>query len=126
LTRIQDALARSYVDVVLVQGHLDRLADFVDEEGYAEHDPQSGDGVSALRSTLERESRAGRRIDYQRIHRVLAEGSFVLCVSEGSLEEKHTAFYDLFRMAQGKVVEHWCTREKIAPRCEWKNENGKF
>ena len=25
-----------------------------------------------------------------------------------------------------KVVEHWDTTEKIAPRSEWKNDNGKF
>ena len=126
LTEGNRALVRTYVDVVLVQGHLDRLTEFIDEDAYAEHDPQSGDGISALRSTLERKDEVGRHIDYHRIHRVMAEGSFVLCVSEGRLEGVHTAFYDLFHVAQGKVAEHWCTREKIAPRSEWKNENGKF
>ena len=52
--------------------------------------------------------------------------SFVLCVSEGNYDGVHTAFYDLFRVAKGKVVEHWDTTEKIASRSEWKNDNGKF
>jgi hypothetical protein len=26
----------------------------------------------------------------------------------------------------GQAVEHWGTTEKIAPRSEWKNNNGKF
>ena len=69
---------------------------------------------------------SGRLIDYHRIHRVLAEGSIVLCVSEGNLGGVHSAFYDLFRLAEGNVVEHWDTTEKIAPRNEWKNDNGKF
>jgi len=67
-----------------------------------------------------------RNIDYKRVHRVLAEGSFVLCVSEGERSGVHSAFYDLFRIANGKIVEHWDTTEKVAPRSEWRNDNGKF
>ena len=68
----------------------------------------------------------GIAIEYNRIHRVLAEGNFVLSVSEGSLDGVHSAFYDLFRAAKDKLVEHWDTIEGIAPRSDWKNENGKF
>jgi predicted SnoaL-like aldol condensation-catalyzing enzyme len=82
--------------------------------------------VFSLRSALEREENARRHIDYQHLHRVLAEGNFVLCVSEGSRGDVHSAFYDLFRIAKGKLVEHWDTTEKIAPKSEWKNNNGKF
>jgi len=120
------ALVRSFVEFVLIEGNLDQLTDFVDEDSYAEHNPRLGDGVSVLRSALTAENERGRRINYHRIHRVLAEGSFVLCVSEGDLDGVHSAFYDLFRLANGKVVEHWDTTEKIAPRSEWKNDNGKF
>jgi predicted SnoaL-like aldol condensation-catalyzing enzyme len=126
LTESNRALVRSFVEVVLVDGHLDRIIDFVDEDTYAEHNPRLGDGVPILRSALEFEGDSGRSIDYHRIHRVLAEGSFVLCVSEGNYGGVHTAFYDLFRLQKGKVVEHWDTTETIAPRSEWKNNNGKF
>ena len=126
LTDSNRARIRSFVDVVLIDGRLERLTDFVDEDAYAEHNPRMEDGFPILRSTLEIEDHSGRRIDYHRIHRVLAEGNFVLCVSEGNYSGVHTAFYDLFRLANGKVVEHWDTTEKIAPRSEWKNDNGKF
>jgi len=102
------------------------MPDFVDEPSYAEHNPHMGDDLSGLRSALQAEDRGRRRIDYQRVHRVLAEGSFVLSVSEGQSDGVHCAFYDLFRLAGGKIVEHWDTTEKIAPRSEWKNDNGKF
>ena len=126
LTESNRAIVRSFVEVVLIDGSLDQLPDFVDEETFAEHNPRLADGVSTLRSALEVEDQRDRRIDYHRIHRVLAEGNFVLCVSEGNHGGVHSAFYDLFRLAGGKVVEHWDTTEKIAPRSEWKNENGKF
>jgi predicted SnoaL-like aldol condensation-catalyzing enzyme len=57
---------------------------------------------------------------------VLAEGSFVLSVSEGARGGVHSSFYDLFRVEAGKLVEHWDTIEAIPPRSEWKNDNGKF
>jgi predicted SnoaL-like aldol condensation-catalyzing enzyme len=126
LTDSNRALVRRFVDTVLVDGQLDQLPDYVDEQAYVEHNPQLGDGVSILRAALEAGDESGRRIDYQRIHRVLAEGSFVLCVCEGNNAGVHTAFYDLFRLANGIVVEHWDTTEKIAPRSKWKNNNGKF
>lgn len=126
LTERNRAVVRSFVESVLVEGQFDRLADFVDADSYAEHNPCRGDGLSALRSALEAEDKGGRHIDYQRLHRVLAEGDFVLCVSEGERGGVPSAFYDLFRVAKGKVVEHWDTTEKIAPRSAWKNDNGKF
>ena len=126
LTESNRAIVRSFVEVVLIGGNLDQLTAFVDREAFAEHNPRLADGVSTLRSALDVEDERDRRIDYHRIHRVLAEGNFVLCVSEGYYEGVHSAFYDLFRLADGKVVEHWDTTEKIAPRSEWKNDNGKF
>jgi predicted SnoaL-like aldol condensation-catalyzing enzyme len=126
LTESNRALVRSFVETVLVGGRLDRLTDYVKEGAYAEHNPRLGDGISALRAALEAEDEGGRYVDYQRVHRVLAEGNFVLCVSEGTVGGVHSAFYDLFRVAEGKLAEHWDTTEKIAPESDWKNENGKF
>jgi len=126
LTERNRGLVRSFVETVLVGGQLDRLTDYVEEDTYAEHNPRLGDGLSVLRSAFEAEDKGRRNIDYRRIHRVLAEGNFVLCVSEGNFGGVHSAFYDLFRAANGRLVEHWDTTEKIASRSEWKNDNGKF
>ena len=126
LTQDNRALVRSFVETVLIGKDTGSIATYLDEENYAEHNPRLGDSVSKLRNELDATDNGERLIDYQRLHRVLAEGNFVLSVSEGYSSGTHTSFYDLFRVAHGKIVEHWDTTEKIAPKSEWKNDNGKF
>lgn len=126
LTETNRKLVRCFVEDVLVQGHLDRIGTYLDAETYAEHNPRAGDGLATLRSALEATHNGCRVIDYRHIHRVLAEGNFVLSVCEGYHAGEHSSFYDLFRVANGKIAEHWDTTETIAPRHEWKNDNGKF
>ncbi|MCV6598611.1 MAG: hypothetical protein OIF40_16210 [Mangrovicoccus sp.] len=121
------ALVKGFVESVLIPGALDRLGFFVGPDGYREHNPDQGDGIVALRAALGAQGHDGRRlIQYQRLHRVLADGNFVLSVSEGLRDGVPTAFYDLYRIAHGHLVEHWDTVETIAPRSDWKNDNGKF
>lgn len=128
LTRTESnrEFVRSFIDDALVNGRLQNLERFIDDERYTEHSARIADGLPALRSALEAESDKGSAIRYDRIHRVLAEGNFVLVVSEGALGGVHSSFYDLFRVAGGRIAEHWGTTETIAPRSEWKNDNGKF
>lgn len=116
-------IIQAFVDEVMVNGNLYKLDHYINSEIYIEHNHKMADGLLALRQTLE--SNKEQRT-YKRIHRVLAEGSFALCVTEGSLEGKHVSFYDLFRVEEGKIVEHWDTVDEVPPRNQWVNENGKF
>ncbi|MCP5086902.1 MAG: hypothetical protein GY952_08895 [Rhodobacteraceae bacterium] len=124
LTEANRTLVRSFVETVLVGGEMERMADYLAKD-YTEYNPRMC-GLVDLRAALESSHETGKAIDYQRVHRVLAEGSFVLCVSEGIAKGKHSAFYDLFRVMDGRIVEHWDTTEKVALKAEWKNDNGKF
>ena len=126
-TETNRAIVRSFVDEVLINGQLDKLKHYIDDGYYTEHNPRIGDGLLALRSALsDPVSNQGITIQYDKAHRLLAEGNFVLSVCEGTLNEIHSSFYDLYRVARGKLVEHWDTTEAIPPRNEWKNDNGKF
>lgn len=67
------------------------------------------------------DSFAGRRV-----HMILGEGNFVLVVSEAAVNGTPTAIYDLYRVEDSTIAEHWDIAEIIPPRSEWKNDNGKF
>jgi len=125
-TESNRAQVRRFIDEVMIGRRLDRLADFVDGDHLIQHNPVLEDGVGPLKAWLGATSGSRPRVEYQHLHRVLADGDFVLSVSEGQLDGVHTAFYDLFRLADGRLVEHWDTIEAVPPRSEWKNDNGKF
>jgi predicted SnoaL-like aldol condensation-catalyzing enzyme len=126
-TEVNRELIRGFVDSILIGGQIEKLSHFVDADSYTEHNPGLTDGIASLHAALTvRMPRDGITLRYDRRHRLLAEGNFVLSVCEGFRDDNHTSFYDLYRIADGKIVEHWDTTETVPPQSEWKNENGKF
>ncbi len=125
-TEVNKALVRKFVDSILVKGRMEELVGFVDGDNYIQHNPQIGDGLSGLGAALEAMAKAGITMKYDTIHQVHGKGNFVLVASEGQFGGKPTAFYDLFRVENGKIAEHWDTIENIPAKADWKNPNGKF
>ena len=117
-------LVTDFVTTVLIDQQLAKANGFAN--GYLQHNPLVGDGLAALGGLLEQLAKQGTPIVYDKLHRVLGEGNFVLATSEGRFGPTPTAFYDLFRVARGKIVEHWDVIEAIPPRAQWANQNGKF
>lgn len=125
-TEANKALARNFVEDILVNGAMEKLAGYFDGDNYIQHNPSIPDQLSGLGATLEALGKQGIFMKYDKIHRVLGEGNFVLVVSEGHFGKDYNAFYDLFRIENGKIAEHWDVIEPIAPKETWKNNNGKF
>jgi len=126
-TKTNREFVKSFIEEVMINQQFERLNAYIDESQYIEHNPRSTDGFASLQSILAEELTDSEfRIKYEQNHRILAEGNFVLSVCEGYFDRVHTAFYDLFRIADDKIVEHWDTTEAVPPLSEWKNDNGKF
>lgn len=126
LTEQNKQLVRQLVEDLLIHGKLDKLAGYYDGDNYTQHNPQIGDGVSGLVQAFQAMAEQGIAVTYDKVHKVLGEGNFVLVVSEGSFAGQPTSFYDLFRVENGKIAEHWDTLETIPPQNAWQNQNGKF
>lgn len=120
-TEASRSLIKSFIDDIMIQGNIDKLSTYVSEDHYTEHNPGMADGLAELDSALSASSS-----DYKICHHILADGDFVLSVCEGYYDQVHSSFFDLFRLQDGRIVEHWDTTEAIPPRSEWKNDNGKF
>ena len=125
-TEANKARVAAFVDDILVNGRMAKTGQYIDADNYSQHNPQIADGLNGLGAALDAMAKAGVSMKYKTLHKVLGEGNFVLTVSEGEFAGKPTAFYDLFRVDAGKLVEHWDVIEAIPASTEWKNANGKF
>lgn len=119
LTEDNRALVTGFTQEALIAGNATAAARFV-ASNLVQHNPDMENGLTAL------QTRIGALPRYKHLHRVLACGSFVLAVSEGDEDERVMSLYDLYRLEAGQIVEHWDTVEKVPPKGEWKNDNGKF
>lgn len=93
---------------------------------YIQHNISIADGLTGLGAALEALAKNGIQMIYDKTHQILAEGNFVLAVSEGTFGGKPTSYYDLWRVDNGKIAEHWDVMETIADKSTWQNQNGKF
>ncbi|HMK46419.1 MAG TPA: nuclear transport factor 2 family protein, partial [Methanocella sp.] len=126
MTAINKKLVKEFVEDILVNGKMEKLTDYFTGDSYIQHNPAIADGLSGLGKAIEAMAAQGIIMKYNKVHYVLGEGNFVLTVSEGSFADKHSSFYDLFRIENDKIAEHWDTIEPIPDKSAWKNSNGKF
>ncbi len=94
----------------------------VNEAKYIQHNPQTHEGSEGLAALFQRLSKSSPRVN---IVRAFEDGDFVFAQTEYDFASRKIGF-EVFRFEGGQAVEHWDTTERIAPRNEWKNDNGKF
>jgi predicted SnoaL-like aldol condensation-catalyzing enzyme len=124
-TEANRTLVRTYRETVMVSLRFDRIEEFIEGAHYAQHASKIGDGIARLRDRIASVAKEGGQL-YLTPRRFVAEGNFVLVLTEGDLPSGPTALYDLFRVENGKIVEHWDVLTPIPPRDQWKNANGPF
>lgn len=120
------ALVSEFAEVVLKGGDVSKITDYISTERYDQHNPFAGDGLEGFGKLVADLNEQGVEFSYTDTPLIVAEGNFVFVGSEGTFGGAPTAFFDLFRVADGKIVEHWDVVSEIPPREEWKNDNGKF
>ena len=125
-TQANKTLVKNLVEDILVNGRMEKLAGYFDGDNYIQHNPLVPDKLSGLVKALGEWAKQGITLKYDKVHKVLGEGNFVLVVSEGHLAGELNSFYDLFRVENGKIAEHWDVIEAIPTKENQKNNNGKF
>ena len=94
---------------------------------YIQHNPLAADGIEGFRKFIEfrREKFPNAKSE---IKRTLADGDMVI-LHVHSIREPGTrgvAIVDIYKMENGKVVEHWDVIQEVPEDSKTKNKNGMF
>lgn len=119
-------IVSGFVGDVLRGENPDKLTSYFDGDTYIQHNTGIADGLSGLGAALAALAEQGIEMIYNKTYMVLVDGNYSLAVSEGTFGGAPTSYYDLFRVENGKIAEHWDVMETIAEEATWQNQNGKF
>ena len=125
-TEANRELVKNFLVDVMQGKHPEKTPEYFAGDKYIQHNTGIADGLSGLGAALEALQKQGIAMIYNKTHQILAQGNFVLAVSEGTFGGVPTSYYDLWRIENGKIAEHWDVMETIAEKSTWQNQNGKF
>ena len=119
-------VVKNFLHDVMMGKAPEKTPEYFDNGKYIQHNTGIADGLDGLGAALEALGKQGIQMIYNTVHQVLAQGDMVLAVSEGTFGGAPTSYYDLWRVENGKIAEHWDVMETIADKSAWQNQNGKF
>ncbi|HIT34157.1 MAG TPA: nuclear transport factor 2 family protein [Candidatus Faecousia intestinigallinarum] len=125
-TEANREVVKNFLYDVMQGNRPEKTSDYFDGDAYIQHNTGIADGLSGLGAALAALAEQNIQMIYNKVHQVLAQGNFVLAVSEGTFGGAPTAYYDLWRVEDGKIAEHWDVMETITDKSTWQNQNGKF
>ena len=119
-TAANKSLVLEYTKQVLQEGRRDNLSEFIAED-IVQRSPSIGAGRSGLEQWLTSDT-AG---NYEMLFKLIGQGDFVMTYGKRHLAGKDIAIFDLYRVRDGLIVEHWDNAEEISAHENWGN-SGKF
>ena len=102
------------------------ITDYISPVTYIQHNSDVADGLEGFGAFMAGMAEQGLTMEYSTVHHVVGEGNFVLTMSEGTFGGDAMSFYDLFRLEDGLIVEHWDVIEPMPGTDAPHNEAGKF
>lgn len=118
------ATIERFLDEILIGGG-QNFTDYISTETYIQHNPQVGDGLEGFGAFVAELAAEGKSMVYKYIYKVLAQGNFVVSYALAQIGDEDFAVFDVFRLENGLIVEHWDTMEPL-PRGAALVNQGKF
>jgi len=122
-TEANKALVQALVSDVLIGGNIAKIDSYIRPD-YRQHNPYVADTRDGLKQFISYLADNNIAFGYEKVHLTLGEGNFVFTQSEGIYDGAATAFYDLWRVEDGKIAEHWHVVQTIPT--EFAHDNGMF
>lgn len=116
-------LVTEFVTRVLVGNDSSALPQYLSPDGFTDHRAGVAAGIDGFAVAQSAAADQGQAHVYTTIHQVVAEGDFVFTRAEGTTAGA-VSFNDLWRVADGLIVEHWSIIEPIEN--EHPHNNGAF
>ncbi|WP_224994815.1 nuclear transport factor 2 family protein [Cesiribacter sp. SM1] len=121
-------IIKTLMNEVFMKGNFDKslILGFYHPE-VIQHNPFIDNTVDGLIDRVSQLQEQGIKIQIEHLHCLLAQGNFVLAFSEGKFGNdgvKPTAFFDLFRLENGRIMEHWGIVQEVPDTMT--HDNGMF
>lgn len=126
-TEVNREVMRLTGQKIFLEGLWSTILDYFDESTYVQHSTGYGSDIQGLLDLVS--TFPDGTPFYQSVKYIYAEGDFVFMMSEGFPDATtglSTAYFDMFRVVEGKMVEHWDVLQTIPAEVDWANQNGKW
>lgn len=119
-------LVQEFYDLALNVKDFDAAAEYLGDK-YIQHNPGAADGPEGLRAFVDFLKREFPQA-HNEVKRAYADGDFVILHvhSVRTPGTRGRAIVDIFRLENGKVVEHWDVIQDVPDPSEVKNDNTMF
>ncbi len=107
-TEENKSLIRCFLVEVYQNKNIDALGKYIEKGKLIQHSHQIDNGLDALKQHLSKGN-----IYYNFVFHVLGQGNHVVSMSKATIDEQAYCVFDIFRLEDGKIVEHWDNMEPI-------------
>jgi len=110
---------RRFLTEIFQNGELEQWSDYVAED-LIQHNHEIGQGSQAYKNYV-----AEHDLTFDFVFQLLGQGNYVVSYGQTQIDGVAYAQYDIFRLENGLIVEHWDNKE-VMPKVEDLTNRGKF
>ncbi|MCH4896998.1 polyketide cyclase [Marinilabiliaceae bacterium JC040] len=119
-TEENKSIIKSFLIEIHQNKKFEELEKYISIDSYIEHSVSIKNGFENFRAFL-----LNNDVTYDNIFHIMGEGNYVVSYSKVKINNSSLAVFDIYRLENGKIVEHWDNMEEI-PSIEEQANSGKF
>jgi predicted SnoaL-like aldol condensation-catalyzing enzyme len=108
-------VVRNFISDVLQKGNVRNLSKYISAREFIQHNLILKDGIAALAGFLDSMKGRGETFRYEKVYKIIGQGNFVVSLCAVRSGEENLRVFDIFRLDEGKIVEHWANTETLTP-----------